>query len=71
MKVLHSVPYSYEVLHDEATGKYVLSALCGGFAMFMVDIDLTEDEIRRFNNDNTGLDYLAYEVQQHSGRAKK
>jgi hypothetical protein len=34
-----------EILTEESDGRYVLSVLCGGIAMFAVDIVLNEEEI--------------------------
>lgn len=60
----------YSLEHDDAG--FILSVLCGGFAMYEVKIRLTEQEIREYKN--TGkefLDSLAKDVSHSPNQFKE
>ena len=68
MKSVYSVYYSHEVLVDEPTGRHVLRVLCGGIAMYDVDVELTAEEIEAFRADPKSVDRIARDVQQTGKR---
>lgn len=51
------------MLWDEESGEWFIWVLCGGMAIYNVSVRLTSEEVERFQNDPTSLDYLAYNIR--------
>lgn len=62
LKTIAEEAWFYILEHDEETGEYVLDVCCGTVAIYTIKFKLSEDEVREYLADPSGIRVLAYRV---------
>jgi len=62
LKTIAEEAWFYILEHDEETGEYVLDVCCGTVAIYTSKFKLSEDEVREYLADPSGIRVLAYRV---------
>lgn len=62
LKTIAEEAWFYILEHDEETGEYVLDVCCGTVAIYTIKFKLSEDEVREYMADPSGIRVLAYRV---------